>query len=1324
MGLSRIILFSLISLNATWLCAQKEFTIKEIGTPFIRNYSPEEYGSHYQVWSIDKDSLGRMYFAVSGELIRFDGANWKINKNPNGYPMRSIFIGPNNEVYFGEHNGFGLLEIDSTNSYVPIAIHGLLDDPIDKIGRVGSIFHFENQIVFLSKSNLYAYSPDKKSVSLIENSGGFRSMSLIQNKLILSGSKRGLYEFKEGRLIPLPNNDQLINLKIGFVAPYSNGKFLLLSPKNGLFIYDYLNVEKLNTPLTDALIASNIYSALDINGKYTAIGTLVNGTFIMDRKGTLIQKLDKKNGLPSNTNYSQFLDDDGSLWIGTDNGISHVYLSSPMTKIDFDRGFEGSTTKIHEQNGYIYIATQSGVFYKKPSTSWQSANNKKYMVKVKGINLAGWFFVTIGNDLFCATRDGVAQINQGECKFLSRKNFSFAYALNDSSLIAIGSDEKHYLFHRKKGEWSFQNTLLGFEQYADFTYKTKSGKIWLSDSDVGLFSYSISSNYDSIISLRKYTQKHGLPDEKGIRVFSYADAPVFTTGKGVYRYDSQNDSFNKDPMFETLIGDNSVYRFREMSDGDLYHAGGSLGRAHLKKTGVKDFEIISEPFVNTSVYNNEYVYSLNDSNLFIATRAGVLHYDPTKKFRSNSYQSVIASAHTTTKGDSLVFGGAGIKNNTTLEYIDNGLRFKFGSTFYDEHENTEYSFYLNDFEESWSDWSSTTEKEYTNLSHGDYSFLVRSKNIYKKEGAIASFDFTILPPWYFTYYAYTGYLVLFVLFIWSIVRLNSRRLIIEKKALEQVVTERTVEINEQKNSLEKQAKKLQELDKVKSRFFANISHELRTPITLINGPVDAMIKGEYGKVGDSLVEGLNVVKNNGLSLSTLVNEILDLTKLEAGKLKLTKNPVQFYSFLMELLSAYQSEIKSRQIDLEIDFEYGKEVSILLDEVKFSKIINNLLSNAFKFIPDNGKITLAVKEVNEDLSISIKDNGSGIHPDDIDYVFERFYQSEQAESKVQGGTGIGLALSQELAKLHQGIITVNSELGIGSEFTFAFPPKVIDSDLTEVIDEKINVGVIKTNLEATVSKYIDIFEIDKPVLLLTEDHKEMRAFISQIVGPFFSVLEAPNGVEALNILKSNRVDMIISDVMMPKMDGFELLEEIKNDASYRNISMIMLTARAAEEDKLFALTLGVDDYLTKPFSSEELLVRAKNILENRIVRKLAEKANSLASDDLPNVEIKFINDLRILIEKNISDSLLSVTYLASEVAMSERQLLRKLKSLTGFSPIQFIKEVKLQRAKKLLDNNQVATVAEASYKVGIDKVDYFSSQYVSRFGKRPSGSLSE
>jgi signal transduction histidine kinase/DNA-binding response OmpR family regulator len=527
-----------------------------------------------------------------------------------------------------------------------------------------------------------------------------------------------------------------------------------------------------------------------------------------------------------------------------------------------------------------------------------------------------------------------------------------------------------------------------------------------------------------------------------------------------------------------------------------------------------------------------------------------------------------------------------------------------------------------------------------------------------------------------------------------------------------------------RNKITKTNKKLQALDKVKSRFFANISHELRTPITLINGPIEAVIAGEYGEINAAVTNQLMVVKNNGKNLLNLVNEILDLTKLEAGKLELVENPVQIYSFLNELFAAYQSEIESRKINFHLNYSFEKELSIAIDQLKFAKIINNLLSNAFKFTADNGKITVCIKEENEKMVISVKDYGLGIHPDDVQHVFERFYQSAQPDIKASGGTGIGLALSLELAKLQKGSISVVSELGVGCEFIFSFPLKKVILGTAEIFVEEVNVQKIKSNLSKSIAKYADIFEIEKPVLLLTEDHKEMRGFIVSIVKPFFRILEAANGLEALEILENNTIDIIISDVMMPKMDGFELLENIKGDKRFKNISMIMLTARALEEDKLFALTLGVDDYLTKPFSREELLVRTRNILDNKIARKQAMGKLSLDVDNIDTMDETFIKSLKILIEKNIDSDLLSVLFLAIEMSLSERQLLRKVKLLTGYTPVQLIKEIRLIKAKSFLENQQINSVAEAAYKVGFTKVQYFSNQYIKRFGKKPSDSFSK
>ncbi len=364
-------------------------------------------------------------------------------------------------------------------------------------------------------------------------------------------------------------------------------------------------------------------------------------------------------------------------------------------------------------------------------------------------------------------------------------------------------------------------------------------------------------------------------------------------------------------------------------------------------------------------------------------------------------------------------------------------------------------------------------------------------------------------------------------------------------------------------------------------------------------------------------------------------------------------------------------------------------------------------------------------INGELIIKVRDTGPGIHDDDKERIFDRFYQSERPESKAVGGTGIGLALAMELAKLQEGKLYVNSMDNQGSEFVFTFQTKIIIADFIPAQEVPADLGIISQSLEKTIKKYVDVFKIDQPKLLITEDHDEMRAFISQIISPFFQTFYAKNGVEALSILENEQIDLIISDVMMPKMDGFELLKSIKKDERFRKISIIMLTARAAEEDKIFALTMGVDDYLTKPFSHAELQVRAKNIMANRILRYLELNDTTAVDTELTiNEDSKFLNNIKSVIEKHVKDSLLTVSFLASAGAVSERSLRRRIKSLTGFTPLLFIREVKLHRAKELLESKRVTSVAEASYSVGMDKVSYFSQLYVDRFGKKPSESLDQ
>tara|TARA_R110001599_G_scaffold115425_1_gene282162 strand:+ start:2970 stop:5543 length:2574 start_codon:yes stop_codon:yes gene_type:complete len=450
-----------------------------------------------------------------------------------------------------------------------------------------------------------------------------------------------------------------------------------------------------------------------------------------------------------------------------------------------------------------------------------------------------------------------------------------------------------------------------------------------------------------------------------------------------------------------------------------------------------------------------------------------------------------------------------------------------------------------------------------------------------------------------------------------------------------------------RRKIAKTNEKLQALDKVKSRLFANISHELRTPLTLINAPLESLIHSD--KINDPEIrQTLETATRNGANLLSLVEEILDLAKLDGGKLKLVENPVRVNNFIELLLSDYKSGFAHKSITLTYKFYPKTDLAILIDENRCTKIINNLLSNALKFTPEGGSISVVVDEDIEEnlLSVKVTDNGVGIHPADIHHVFDRYYQSDQPDKKAEGGTGIGLALAKELTHLHGGRLTVDSKLGQGATFTLTLPIKEVFEE-TIFIPSVIESEELEIALNETISSYSKKFEVDKPVLLVTEDHPEMRSFIAKTLAPYFEIRLAENGKIALGILKAERIDIVISDVMMPVMDGFELLEAIKKDKTLHQVSLVMLTARADHDDKLYALTLGIDDYLTKPFSSTEFLARIKNILENRIkiIRKLdvdlepIDIADLVKKYDLVEREVEVLNLLaRRCSNREIADTL--------------------------------------------------------------------------------------
>ncbi|MEL7423047.1 MAG: ATP-binding protein [Bacteroidota bacterium] len=511
----------------------------------------------------------------------------------------------------------------------------------------------------------------------------------------------------------------------------------------------------------------------------------------------------------------------------------------------------------------------------------------------------------------------------------------------------------------------------------------------------------------------------------------------------------------------------------------------------------------------------------------------------------------------------------------------------------------------------------------------------------------------------------------------------------------------------------REAERLREIDQLKTNFFTNVSHELRTPLTLVTSPL-AEVRSKVKQV--NLMPDLELAHENSKKLLGLINEILDLSKLEAGELRKELTAVQPVNFLRRVFFSFQSAADINEVELDWQAPDQLPLELETDVAKLEKILNNLLSNAVKFTPGGGRISLTFDEIalrnsaSPRLVLAVTDTGKGIHPEDIPHVFERFYQSAQVGP--QGGTGIGLSLSRQLAQLLGGDLRVESELGKGSRFLLEIP----------VTTREVNIHTAEeagdsSEAEPVPSLPVLQFRSGRPQVLIVEDNAEMSKYLFDKLRADYDCHLAYNGAEALQMLQQQPFDLITSDVMMPVMDGFELREKINENNTWRRIPFLLLTARTLSEDKVKGFQLGIDDYVTKPFSLPELKARIHNLLENKLERETALEADDEAASTTPEQEL--IQNAEKFVKERLDDPTLSVEELAKNLGYSQRNLSRVMSQITGLTPVKFILELRLQHARHLLERRQFATVAEVRYEIGIESASYFTAKFKARFGCSPS-----
>lgn len=644
-----------------------------------------------------------------------------------------------------------------------------------------------------------------------------------------------------------------------------------------------------------------------------------------------------------------------------------------------------------------------------------------------------------------------------------------------------------------------------------------------------------------------------------------------------------------------------------------------------------------------------------------------------------------------------------------LKYDENVFSFQLTSLHFATLENHYLKYQLFPVNKDWIKVPSNQRSiNYNGLQPGQYELRVMASNSLNEWTAPQTLKITIKPPFWLTPWAFIMYIVLVALIIYSILyyilRMNK---LSHKLEIEHLEKETVKEVND-----------------AKLQFFSNISHEIKTPLTLITGPLNLMSERYKGNV--DLFNKLKIVQRQSKKIAQLIDQVHDFQRSDANKLKMNYSLFNFNNFVQELLTDFNFLAVTENKKLELRGG-ATSVYVSADKDKIEKIINNILNNAFKYSKVNDLITIAYKVSNKELQLSVTDTGNGISEDDLPHIFERFYQSKHKHSAYTGGSGIGLAFTKRLVEMHYGYIDAQSQINEGTTIKVKLPIVVdkpegsLDETENHILANEKAFNDSNVEMDSLESASIEVSgNFSEARVFFAEDNTDMRQFVSGFLSSFFKVTAFANGKELVDALQNQWPDIVLSDVLMPEMNGFELCKYIKSDVKTSHIPVVLLTACTTIEDQLKGLNEGADSYIKKPFNVQHVVTRIETLLQNR--KQLRERFQidfplTINNTENNNKDIAFLEKLYALMEENLDNSELDMKNLARKLYLNRTHFFQKVKELTNNTPYQLLKEYRLKRASEMLVNNK-ATVNEVFMMTGFKSRSHFSRHFKSKYNTTP------
>jgi ligand-binding sensor domain-containing protein len=835
------------------------------GVPYIRNYTRQEYNSSPFNWCIVQDARGIVYVANNYHLLEFDGNSWRNMPLPNRTVIRSLAIDNKGFVYVGGQADFGYLAPDKKGELSFVSLKSKIDERHNTFADVWKILVTDQGIAFCTSAGIYLLQNDTIRFYKIDTSGaGLLSFFYISDRLFVCTQHQGIFELKNGSLVNVPQSEEIASYYITGMLQAPGNKILVVTQQHGIYSYDgYSSFEKWAVDTGDFLKGNVIVCAASTSSGYV-LGSSHNGLLMISKDGKPITHLNTAKGLQNNGIEYIYPDNNGNLWLALRDGIDYIEINSPFTIFNSKSGISGSGFTSWVEDNKVYLGTSEGLYYKKWSNDNHPLREAEFKL-VEGSQGQTYNLQKIDNLLLLTHNNGVFQVRDDRVERIGDQTGAWLFVplLTHPGYLICGAYTGLFLYRIEDDNLKFVRKIGGFEQSSRIIEQDTEGNIWIAHGYLGLYKVKLTADLESTEKVEFYNSKSGFPSNVFINVFKVNNELVFTGERGIYRYDKSKDAFEPHEVFDNLITNtNHTRKLIEDKEGNIWFSSADeLGV--LKKRNGRNYEVTKTIFNKLQrrlVGGFEHFAYYDPNNVIIGTDEGFVHFNPSHIVNSDhTFATVIRKVEITSEKDSLLssawFSASSLQASVqpdnekpVLPYALNALRFTYSATSYEDAPKVQYQYKLEGYDANWSSWTGLTSKEYTNLKEGDYTFLVKSRDIYNHEGTTVSYKFSILPPWYRTLWAYIIYAVLALVVLYLVSQYTKR---------EQQKTMRLKEIqhHEEVLKVEKEIIKLNN-EKLENEL-SHKNRELASSAMHIVHNVDTM-----QKIKTSLLHAIDVVHDN------------------------------------------------------------------------------------------------------------------------------------------------------------------------------------------------------------------------------------------------------------------------------------------------------------------------------------------------------------------------------------------------------------------------------------------------------------------------------